>query len=90
MLIKLLDEIDNNLDKGSYKKTNTIVGRFGHSVGVYEKTIHKFSATEMCSMLERKTDIIEKLHKEGIVSDDGYKEYILSENPRFTPKLIFI
>ncbi len=35
----------------------------------------------------KKADIITELHKREIISEDGYKEYMLSENSEFNPTL---
>ena len=88
VLIKILNDIDNKLENQTYKEKHQVVGKLsGQIIDLPDRTIYRYSATELCSMFERKSDIIENLYNKGIVDDEGYKQYMLAENPRFTPKL---
>lgn len=88
ILIKILDDIDSKLSNQAYTEKVQVVGRLsGQLIDMPDKIVHRYSARELCSMFERKSDIIESLYKIGIVDESGYKEYMLSENPQFTPKL---
>ena len=88
ILIKILDDIDNKLENQTYKEKRQVLGKLsGQIIDLPDRTIYRYSASELCSMLDRKSNIIENLYKQGVVDDEGYKQYLLSENPRFTPKL---
>jgi hypothetical protein len=88
ILIKILDDIDSKLSNQTYKEKVQVVGKLsGQLIDLPDKTIHRFSAQELISIFKRKRDIIESLYRLGIVDEEGYKEYFLSENPQFTPKL---
>jgi len=39
-------------------------------------------------MIDRKGEIVTELYKRGVIDEDGYKEFLLSEVATFTPKLL--
>lgn len=86
-LIKMLDDIDYKLNHHAYKVKRSFVGTLGKVMELPDKTIHKYNAAETIIMFERKSSIINTLYKRKIISDDEYKNWILSESPNFTPKL---
>jgi hypothetical protein len=90
ILIKILNDIDSKLNNQTYKEKRQEYGKLsGQMIDMPYRTVYRFSAQELDSMFKIKSDIIESLHKAGIIDEDGYKEYLLSENPKFTPKLNF-
>ena len=87
-LIKWLDDIDHKLKNRTYKEQKTFVGRLSREVmQLPPMTMQKYDTEELMTMWDRKAEIIAELHKRGVIDEDGYKEYMLSENSEFTPKL---
>ncbi len=76
ILITQLNEINKKLAERYYKKE------------LYSFAKCKYTANELCIILNYKTEIIVRLYKLGAITEDGYREYMLSEDPEFTPLIL--
>ena len=89
VLIKWLERIDHKLKNMFYEEQKSFIGRFtGEEMKLPPITRCRYDPEEITDMHSQKTEIIMELNKRGIIDDKGYKEYLLSEDPTFTPKFI--
>lgn len=90
ILIKLLDDIDFKLRHSTRKEQKTFKGNLsGRTMMLPAIKKELYSVDEIMTMHERKSGIIQELFIREAIDDDSYKEYLLSEDARFTPKIIF-
>jgi len=83
----MLDDIDHKLNNQIYKQKRSFAGTLGHEINLPDRTIHRYSANELLTMSQRKSDIIITLNERGLIPENEYKKYLLSEDSKFTPKL---
>ena len=89
-LIRVLDDIDRKLNNSTRKEKPMVRGAFtGDMIELPERTVNLYSHTEQMVMWQRKFDIIRELNERGVIDEEGFKAYMLSESPAYTPKLIF-
>ena len=89
-LIKLLKDIDHKLTHRTYFEENRILGQLSQQI-IKLPSVRKckYTVKEISCMYDEKIEIIFQLNKRGIISDEEYKKYILSEDGLFTPRLNF-
>ena len=86
--ILMLDYIDNQLINNRYKESVPVISSLtGMKIDAFERTRYRLNANQLCSLMQRKGDIIDSLHKLGVVSDEEWVKYMKSEDPKFTPRL---
>ena len=87
-LIMLVRSIDEKLSSNRYEENISFVSRFtGDVIELPSMIKYKYTASQVVSMLDEKSMAIQALYERGLVSDDSWKEWILSEDPCFTPKI---
>jgi hypothetical protein len=85
----MLEDIDYKLNGQNYREKRQMYCRVdGQMVDLPDKIIKRYSASELSAMFKRKSNIIDSLHKIGIIDEYEYIKYLLSDNPLFTPKLL--
>lgn len=77
------DTLINNLNGIDYKLSNNSY-KYG---GIFPMTKYRYSISELLYMYRKKLDIINELHKRNIIDREDWVKYILSEDPKFTPKI---
>ncbi len=87
-LIKLLEGIIHKLNHRTYVEERSFIGTIGEKVELPSVTRQKYHPNEIMNMHSRKTEIVQELYKRGVVDDDGYAEFFLSEDPTFIPEFI--
>ena len=90
ILIKLLDDIDFKLSLTPQEEQKIFIGNLsGRTISLPAIKKELYSPDERMTMYERKSGIIQELFIRGAIDDKSYEEYLLSEDARFTPKIIF-
>lgn len=87
-LIKWLEDIVHKLKHLTYVEERSFESKIGEEIKLPPVTRQKYNTNEIMNMHSKKTKIVEELHKRGVVDDDGYAEFMLSEDPTFIPELI--
>ena len=87
-LIEWLTNISHKLKHRTRKEERSFINRMGDRVKLWDRTVQIYSAAELSAMYDQRNKLVSELHKRGVINEQGYADYILSEDPAFTPELI--
>ena len=87
-LIEWLTNISHKLKHRTRKEERSFINRMGERVKLWDRTVQIYSAAELSTMYNQRNKLVSELNKRGVISKQGYADYILSEDPVFIPELI--